>query len=234
MRARGQPLGGRNESVLLGTVATQAGGSKTASTQNDNLRPMAQSDATLLAAIIAAAIAGLGLAWSLISYFLTRRDLRTESARDQWQRRFQKAHDLAMSSDMREAESGKLLMQSLAQEKWITDEDKATAVSILLSLEGESSNQTDQLFRSVRTNLLSTMSDRKAAAELARSKPGPRGRYELYLDRGQKYRWRLKAGNGNVIALGSEGYPTRDGAINAINLLRKGFGDEPIVEPDKR
>jgi uncharacterized protein len=44
-------------------------------------------------------------------------------------------------------------------------------------------------------------------------------KFELYQDSQDKYRFRLKAGNGEIIAV-SEAYNSRAGAINGIESVR--------------
>lgn len=46
------------------------------------------------------------------------------------------------------------------------------------------------------------------------------GKFELYTDKAGKYRWRLKAGNGEIIAVG-EAYESRSGAVNGIESVKK-------------
>ena len=46
------------------------------------------------------------------------------------------------------------------------------------------------------------------------------GKFELFTDKAGEYRFRLKAGNGQVI-LASEGYKQRSGAQNGIASVRK-------------
>jgi uncharacterized protein YegP (UPF0339 family) len=46
------------------------------------------------------------------------------------------------------------------------------------------------------------------------------GKFELYKDAAGKFRFRLKAGNGQVIAVG-EAYETRASAMNGIESVRK-------------
>lgn len=58
------------------------------------------------------------------------------------------------------------------------------------------------------------------------------GKWELYTDKGGEYRFRLKAGNGEIIALSSEGYTSKSGALNGIDSIRRN-ADAEIVETDK-
>lgn len=55
------------------------------------------------------------------------------------------------------------------------------------------------------------------------------GKFELYVDKAGEYRFRLKAGNGEVIALSSEGYTSKAGALNGIDSIRRNV-DSEIVE----
>jgi len=57
------------------------------------------------------------------------------------------------------------------------------------------------------------------------------GKWELYTDKGGEYRFRLKAGNGEVIALSSEGYTSKAGALSGIDSIRRN-ADSDIVELD--
>ena len=53
------------------------------------------------------------------------------------------------------------------------------------------------------------------------------GKFELYTDRRDEYRFRLKAGNGEVIAV-SEGYKSKRGALGGIESVRKNAPDAPV------
>lgn len=46
------------------------------------------------------------------------------------------------------------------------------------------------------------------------------GKFELYKDKAGEYRFRLKAGNGEII-LASEGYKQKSSALNGIESVRK-------------
>ena len=56
------------------------------------------------------------------------------------------------------------------------------------------------------------------------------GKFELYLDAAKKYRWRLKAGNGEIIAVG-EAYESKAGAQNGIDSVKRN-APEARVEDD--
>jgi len=45
--------------------------------------------------------------------------------------------------------------------------------------------------------------------------------FELYADRGGKWRWRLRHRNGNVLADGSQGFPTRSAAVESIERVKR-------------
>lgn len=56
------------------------------------------------------------------------------------------------------------------------------------------------------------------------------GRFELYTDKAGEWRFRLKAGNGEVIALASEGYSSKSGALNGIDSIRRNAAEALVVE----
>jgi len=47
----------------------------------------------------------------------------------------------------------------------------------------------------------------------------------IYKDKKKEWRWKLKAKNGRVIAVSSEGYKRKSSAINSIQLLSNFFFD---------
>ncbi len=55
------------------------------------------------------------------------------------------------------------------------------------------------------------------------------GKFELYTDKSGEYRFRLKAGNGEVIAI-SEGYSSKSAALNGIDAVRRNAADAEVVE----
>lgn len=52
-------------------------------------------------------------------------------------------------------------------------------------------------------------------------------KFEMYLDKAGEYRFRLKAGNGQIIATG-EGYKAKAGCLNGIDSIKRN-ADSPIV-----
>lgn len=55
-------------------------------------------------------------------------------------------------------------------------------------------------------------------------------KFEVYKDTKAEYRWRLKSGNGQVIATGGEGYTTKAGCENGIAAVQRDAPDAEIVE----
>lgn len=53
------------------------------------------------------------------------------------------------------------------------------------------------------------------------------GKFELYSDKAGKFRFRLKAGNGQVIAVG-EAYESKAAALKGIDSVRKNAGDAKV------
>jgi uncharacterized protein YegP (UPF0339 family) len=54
------------------------------------------------------------------------------------------------------------------------------------------------------------------------------GKFELYKDKSGEFRFRLKAGNGEVIATSSESYETKAGALNGIDSIKRNAVDANI------
>ena len=54
-------------------------------------------------------------------------------------------------------------------------------------------------------------------------------KFVIKTDKGGKYRFSLKARNGEVI-LSSQGYASKDTCLNGINSVKKNAPDAPIVE----
>ena len=55
------------------------------------------------------------------------------------------------------------------------------------------------------------------------------GNFEIYKDKAEEFRFRLKAGNGQNI-LSSEGYKTKAGCINGIESVQKNAVDDSRYE----
>ncbi|HQO03888.1 MAG TPA: YegP family protein [Spirochaetota bacterium] len=56
-------------------------------------------------------------------------------------------------------------------------------------------------------------------------------KFEVYKDGKGEYRFRLKAANGEIIAVG-EGYKTKQGCINGIESIKKNAPEAEIVETE--
>lgn len=54
------------------------------------------------------------------------------------------------------------------------------------------------------------------------------GKFELFTDQGGKFRFNLKAGNGQVIA-SSQAYESKKAALNGIESVRKNAADAKLV-----
>lgn len=54
-------------------------------------------------------------------------------------------------------------------------------------------------------------------------------KFEVYTDKAGEFRFRLKATNGQVIAVG-EGYKALQGCLNGIDSIRKNVVDAKIIE----
>ncbi len=54
-------------------------------------------------------------------------------------------------------------------------------------------------------------------------------KFEVYTDKGGEFRFRLKATNGEIIAV-SEGYTSKAGCMNGIESVRKNAADATVVE----
>ncbi|MCR6651405.1 MAG: YegP family protein [Cellvibrionaceae bacterium] len=58
------------------------------------------------------------------------------------------------------------------------------------------------------------------------------GTFEIYKDKAGEYRFRLKAGNGQII-LASEGYTDKAGCSNGVESVRKNAPDDKRYERKK-
>ena len=55
------------------------------------------------------------------------------------------------------------------------------------------------------------------------------GKFEIYKDKAEEFRFRLKAGNGDTILTG-EGYKAKDGVLNGIESIKKNAADPARYE----
>lgn len=56
-------------------------------------------------------------------------------------------------------------------------------------------------------------------------------KFEIYVDKANEFRFRLKAKNGEIIAT-SEGYKTMDSCKNGVDSVRKNSEDASVVMPE--
>ena len=54
-------------------------------------------------------------------------------------------------------------------------------------------------------------------------------KYEIYRDKKDEYRWRLRHGNGNILSKSSEGYKAKADCLKCIENNKKS-ADAPIVD----
>lgn len=53
-------------------------------------------------------------------------------------------------------------------------------------------------------------------------------RFQVYRDKGRKFRWRLKAGNGQVMATAGESYSSKAACLNGIERIQQGAAGAEI------
>ena len=54
--------------------------------------------------------------------------------------------------------------------------------------------------------------------------------FEVYKDTKEEFRWRLKAGNGKIIAVSSEGYKAKADCEKGIDLVKTGAASAKVHE----
>lgn len=54
--------------------------------------------------------------------------------------------------------------------------------------------------------------------------------FELYKGTDNQYRWRLKSSNGQIIAIGGEGYTSKAGAQNGIDAVKRDAPSAPVKD----
>jgi uncharacterized protein YegP (UPF0339 family) len=54
--------------------------------------------------------------------------------------------------------------------------------------------------------------------------------FEVYRDNRREFRWRLKSGNGRVIATSGDGYQAKAGCLAGIELVRQGANGAEIED----
>lgn len=56
-------------------------------------------------------------------------------------------------------------------------------------------------------------------------------KFEIYMDKNEEYRFRLKATNGQIIGV-SEGYTTKPSCLNGVESVKKNVVDAQVVRED--
>ena len=56
-------------------------------------------------------------------------------------------------------------------------------------------------------------------------------KFEVYQSKAGGYRWRLKASNGEIVAVGEE-YTTKDSALHGCEAVRRAAKDAEVVETE--
>ena len=78
---------------------------------------------------------------------------------------------------------------------------------------------------SVRKNCVAEIEDQTVAGFKELKNP----RFQVYKDKAGKFRFRLRARNGEIIAVG-EAYVAKTSCINGINSIKKNAPDAPVVQ----
>ena len=78
---------------------------------------------------------------------------------------------------------------------------------------------------SVRTNALSAIEDQTVEPIEVQKHP----KYEVYLDKAGEFRFRLKARNGEIIAV-SEGYKQKPSCLNGIDSVKRNAPEAEVVK----
>lgn len=77
---------------------------------------------------------------------------------------------------------------------------------------------------SVKANALSNVEDQTVEGFEVLKHP----KYEVYMDKAGEYRFRLKARNGEIIAVG-EGYKAKTSCLNGIESIKRNAPEAPVV-----
>jgi len=57
-------------------------------------------------------------------------------------------------------------------------------------------------------------------------------KFEVYADSGGKYRWRLKAGNGQTVASSGESFESKSNATAAAENVKENAGNATVEDAD--
>ncbi|OYR58706.1 YegP family protein [Halorubrum halodurans] len=131
--------------------------------------------------------------------------------------------DVAVPSDDETIESGatfELFEDAAAEWRWRLRHRNGNVIGD--SGEGYAS-------KSNATRALSRVREHVAAADYLRVDPAA---FEVYRDRGGKWRWRLIHENGNVLGDSGQGYSSRSKARQGLESVRSNVGDADLVDLD--
>ena len=81
---------------------------------------------------------------------------------------------------------------------------------------------------SVKANALSAVEDQTVEPIEVLKHP----KYEVYLDKAGEYRFRLKARNGEIIAVG-ESYKSKPSCLNGIESIKRNAPEAPVVKVEE-
>ncbi len=84
-----------------------------------------------------------------------------------------------------------------------------------------------KVIESVRVNCVGCVEDQTVEPVVADNPP----KHEVYTDKAGEFRFRLKARNGEIIAV-SEGYKSKGSCLNGIESVKKNAPDAPVEKVD--
>ena len=119
-------------------------------------------------------------------------------------------------------------------------EIKATGAGVKFNLKAGNGEviATSQVYKSMKSckNGIASVAKNAPIAELedqtAEEGKKANPKFELYTDKAGEFRFRLKAANGQIIAVG-EGYKTKKSCLNGIESIRKNAPEAPIEDATK-
>jgi uncharacterized protein YegP (UPF0339 family) len=80
----------------------------------------------------------------------------------------------------------------------------------------------------LRCGFVALLTGLVAAAGGARAEDPPKLKFEVYKDKAGEFRWRLKAANGEILAVPGQGYKAKADAKNGIEVVQKSATDDKI------
>jgi uncharacterized protein YegP (UPF0339 family) len=87
----------------------------------------------------------------------------------------------------------------------------------------------------VLVTLLAGLGNVPATAARNQAKDEKRGlTFEVYKDKADEFRWRLKAGNGAIIAVSGEGYKAKADCEHGIELIKEGAAKAKVEDTTKK